>query len=223
MQKDQRNTRKGGHYATGEVSVTTVLGIIAKPALIAWLRKQTFNATLDGAQTSIEAHRTVQAISQKAMDIGTRVHNFVEFYKTDIVPVRYIEDTLYYQAFFDWISEYNPEFLERETTVTSKKYNYKGTLDLICRINGKKLLVDLKTGKRLYETVELQTSAYKEAYEEERPEVEKIAETWALLLEKGDDGMPTGKYTFEQKPYLPEVFHSALDIYNWKRNRNKKK
>lgn len=221
--KDQRNTRKGGHYATGEVSVTTVLGIIGKPALIAWLRKQTFNATLDGAQTSVEAHRVVQAISQKAMAIGTRVHAFVEHYKTDVVPVRYAEDALYYQAFFQWISDHNPVFLERETTVTSKKHNYKGTLDLIVEVDGKKLLVDLKTGKRIYETVELQTSAYKEAYEEERPEVEKIAETWCLLLVKGDDGLPTGKYVYEQMEYKPGVFHSALDIYNWNRNRNKKK
>ena len=219
--KDQRNTRKGGHYATGEVSVTTVLRIISAPALTMWLQKQTFNACIDGAQEFSDALKATRAISQKAMSIGTRVHDFVEHYKTDVVPVRYAEDALYYQAFFQWVSDYNPTFLERETTVTSKKFGYKGTLDLIVEVDGKKLLVDLKTGKYVYETVELQTSAYKEAYEEERPDQPKIDETWVLLLQKGGDGLPTGEYKYKQTKFVPEIFHSALDIYNWKRNMKK--
>jgi len=220
--KDQRDTRKGGHYATGEVSVTTVLKMISAPALTMWLQKEIFNATLDGAKDFSEANKVVGDISRAAMSIGTRVHDFVEHYKTDIVPVRYIEDALYYQAFFQWISDYNPIFLERETTVTSKKYGYKGTLDLIAEIDGVRKLVDLKTGKYVYETVELQTSAYKLAYQEERPEEEnKIEETWVLLLEKGGDGQPTGKYKYKQTEYVPEIFLSTLDIYNWKRNMKK--
>jgi len=219
--KDQKATRVGGHYATGEASVTTILGIIHKPALVMWLQKEIFNATLDGAQDFSEANAVVRAISRKAMDIGTRVHDFIEHYNTDVVPVKHPDDMLYYKAFFQWIADFSPEFLEREITVTSKKYGYKGTLDLIARIDGKKVLVDLKTGKYVYETVELQTSAYKEAYEEERPDGEKLEEIWVLLLEKGGDGAPTGDYKFVQLEYMPKVFHAALDLYNWKKNRKK--
>lgn len=217
--KDQRSTRKNGHYSTGEPSVTTILGVLAKPGLDRWMQEQVFGATLDGAQTFREAQSRAYKISQKAMKIGTRVHEYVEFYGTGRIPPRYPELELYYKAFHEWIAKYNPVFLERETTVTSKKYGYKGTLDLIVEIDGKRLMVDLKTGKGIYSSVELQTSAYCQAYLEEGRG--KIDENWCLLLEKGDNGLPTGEYKFQQTRYVPEVFNAVLEVYKWNKSNGK--
>lgn len=211
--KDQRSTRKNGHYASGEVSVTTVLGVLNKPALTMWLQKQIFNATLDGAQTFAQANKVVKEISKKAMDSGTRVHKYVEDYGTG-KELKLDEDLMdYYKAFNEWVIDYKPEFIAREFTVTSKKYGYKGTVDMLAKINGKGCLIDFKTGKSIYETVELQASAYKQAYEEQGRG--KIDELWCLLLEKGDDGMSTGKYQFKKLNYRPEIFNALVKVYNW--------
>lgn len=219
---DEKSTRVGGKYATGEYSVTTILGVIDKPALTGWLKKMVYQATVDGAKDYVEVLAIVNKISKDAMDLGTRVHEYAEHYGTSVTPVKYDDCMGYYKAYHQWLLDYSPELIENETTVTSKKYGYKGTLDKIVRINGKKVLVDLKTGKYIYETVELQASAYKQAYEEERPELEPIAEIWVLLLEKGDDGTPTGNYRFEQLEYHPEVFNATLDVFLWKKDKAKR-
>lgn len=213
---DQRSTRKGGHYATGEVSVTTVLGILNKPALNVWLCKQFMNATIDGAKTFGDANKVVREISRKAMDIGIKVHTYVEHHGKGIVPIKYDDLMLYYKAYHQWLLDYKPKILENEITVASEKFGYKGTIDRIAMIDNKRLLVDLKTGKSIYDSVELQTSAYKQAYEEQEEKL--IDETWILLLEKGENGLPTGRYQFEQLNYVPEIFNATLEIYKWQKS-----
>jgi len=219
---DQRSTRNKGHYATGEPSVTTILGILNKPALVYWFQKEIFNATLDGAKTFQEAKGVMQAISSKAMGIGIRVHTYVEHHAKGIVPIKYPDLMLYYKAYHQWTLDYKPVILENEITVTSKKFGYKGTLDLVVEIKGKKKLVDLKTGKGIYSSVELQNSAYRQAYEEENPTKRAIDENWVLLLEKGDNGLPTGKYQFKQTNHVPEIFNATLEIYKWTKEARKR-
>ena len=219
---DERSTRKDGHYLTGEVSVTTVLGMMSKPALTVWLQKMVYEAvTIGKAETFSQALKYAKEISTKAMDTGTRVHKYVEEFRSGKTP-QMDEDLMgYYKAFHDWVTEYNPKFVGREVTVTSAKYGYKGTVDLLATVNGKDCLIDLKTGKYIYETVELQASAYKQAYEEQgRGQIEEL---WCLLLEKDDSGLPTGKYKFEKLNYVPEVFNSLVTVYNWNEKRRAKK
>ncbi len=216
---DERSTRDKGFYKTGEPSVTTILRILDKPALTYWLGKQYFNAALDGAKDFHEASKVVKAISNKAMGTGLLVHEYMEHYGKGIVPAKRDHLMLYYKAFHDWIVEHKPKFVENEITVTSKKLGYKGTCDNVSIIDGKRIMVDYKTGKDIYESVELQTSAYRQAYEEQ--EGKKIDETWVLLLEKGDDGEPTGTYRFEQLEYTPEIFNKILDIFKWQQSRKK--
>ncbi len=219
---DEKSTRAGGKYATGEYSVTTILGIIDKPALTGWLKKMVYQATVDGAKDYAEVLAYVNKISKDAMDLGTRVHEYAEQYGTGVTPAKYDDCMGYYKAYHQWLLDYSPELIENETTVTSKKYGYKGTLDKLVMIDGKKVLVDIKTGKYIYETVELQASAYKQAYEEERPDERPIDECRVLLLEKGDDGQPTGKHKFELLEYHPEVFNSVLNVFLWSKDKAKR-
>src|ERR1035441_3155394 len=69
-------------------------------------------------------------------------------------------------SFVDWFVEVKPEVLANEYTVWNERYNYAGTVDLKCRIDGKIWLIDFKTSADIWPTFELQVSAYKHAHPE---------------------------------------------------------
>lgn len=56
-------------------------------------------------------------------------------------------------------AEYNPKWLHSEVTVWSDEYDYAGTLDLMCGIRSTTVLVDIKTGNRIYDSAGLQLAA----------------------------------------------------------------
>jgi len=68
-------------------------------------------------------------------------------------------------SFVAWCEEYNPEFIFSEVTFFTDKF--AGTIDCICKIKNKKTgldefyLVDWKTSKSIWPSMQLQLSAYK--------------------------------------------------------------
>src|SRR3990167_7888335 len=66
-------------------------------------------------------------------------------------------------AFTKWFQEVKPEVIAKEIVVWNDKYNYAGTVDLVCKIDGKFWIVDFKTGQYVWPEYELQLSAYKAA------------------------------------------------------------
>jgi len=84
-------------------------------------------------------------------------------------------------SFYEWYNTYLPKSLITEQMVASKINKYAGTLDLVCTIGDKRILIDFKTNKgAIYFTNKLQVMAYKQAYEESTDE--KIDECWILRL-----------------------------------------
>jgi hypothetical protein len=84
-------------------------------------------------------------------------------------------------AFYDWFNTFNPSHFLVEFTVASLRHKYAGTLDLVCNLNGKRVLIDFKTNKGgIYFSNKLQVMAYKEAFEETTDE--HIDECWVLRL-----------------------------------------
>lgn len=77
--------------------------------------------------------------------------------------------------FDDWINDYNPIFLDFEKVCYSQVYIYAGTGDIICKIDGKKYLVDMKSNPRLLDKFELQATAYAYAFIEMGEEIEEVA------------------------------------------------
>ena len=67
-----------------------------------------------------------------------------------------------------------PKALAVERTVRSKKYGYAGTLDYIFEIEGKNVLIDLKTSKSVFPSHELQVSALKQASVEEGLKIDSL-------------------------------------------------
>ena len=219
---DNRESRRGGFYwdADGKpyISVTQILSVISKPALLYWATKEVYRAmVVDPSLSEKDALAAPYRSSKTAMGRGTTVHSIVEAYKH---TKKYLENVPedfkpYAQAFYTWFEDNDVEMVENEKTVVSKKYGYAGTLDLVVKFkkNGRTLIADVKTGKDIYDEVFLQLSAYKQAYEENGGEEVGIG---VILLSTGADGKPTGKYKFEEGEYCFDEFLAAKKLWVWK-------
>lgn len=183
----------GHRYSVGStkvLSVTQALSIISKPALVNWSARMAVEYMIehikpgkkydevelmevfDGAK---KAHYNKKT---KSGDIGSFVHNWVEDYINGKNPVMPENEQLRksVQRFLDWQKQYNVEFLLSEQQIYSRKYNYTGTLDFICKINGKMFIGDLKTSSGIYPEMLIQTSAYRFAREEEYPNEDYVGQ-----------------------------------------------
>ena len=126
----------------------------------------------------------IDAISGKAKENGTLLHdacdkllNGLEIPLKDY-PLKAKKALL---SLVQWYDATLPKNISTEQMVASKINKYAGTLDLVCTIGGKRVLVDFKTNKGgIYFTNKLQIMAYKQAYEETTGD--KIDECWILRL-----------------------------------------
>jgi hypothetical protein len=172
-------------------SVTGATGIVSDAnILMAWACKLTKNHLLEiiesGGMVLVDdiytACQLFRAKRDEAGDIGTAVHDLIEKYiksklskgKAIAIPKnadpRIINGFI---AFKEWTEKNKVKFESSEQIVYSKKFDYVGTLDCRAIVNGKRTLIDFKTGNFLADTVPFQVSAYLEAdYEESGREYE---------------------------------------------------
>jgi hypothetical protein len=167
-------------------SVTQALSIINKPALINWAARMAVEYVSNQIEPG-KKYDEVQLITifeeaksahykkkTDAGNVGTFVHNWVEDYingKHPATPVnKGLKESV--EKFLEWQKQHNARFLVAEQQVYSKKYNYTGTLDFICEIDGLMYIGDLKTSSGIYPEMLIQTAAYRFAREEEYPEEE---------------------------------------------------
>ena len=59
-----------------------------------------------------------------------------------------------------WFRDFKPVVLEWESRYTSERYQYGGTMDLVCKLKGQRVIVDFKAS--LTETVPYQLGGYAE-------------------------------------------------------------
>ncbi len=93
---------------------------------------------------------------------GTRVHEYLEALMYDTEPKGELEeqDVSYLEAadqlFFDHeITVLNPELL-----CVSETYEYAGTMDLLCVLDKKRVLLDWKTSAKIHDSYAWQLAAY---------------------------------------------------------------
>jgi len=151
----------------------------------------------------------IEEISGKAKENGSLVHDACEKLLNGIeiplkdYPLRAKKALL---SFFEWYNTTSPKALITEQMVASKQFKYAGTLDLVCTIGGKRVLVDFKTNKgAIYKSNFWQLLAYKQAYEESTDE--RIDECWILRLGTSH------KCGYEFKKCEEESFDDFLNIY----------
>lgn len=141
--------------------VTTVLGVLAKNALIPWANKL-------GLQ-GIEVGKYVDSLA----DIGTLAHKIVECYLTgqevdygDYSPNQRIQAERAAGKFFEWEKKNTFKVIKSELQLVSEKYYFGGTCDIYADLNGKKTLIDIKTSKACYSEHYTQCAGYSILLEE---------------------------------------------------------
>jgi cytochrome c2 len=154
--------------------VTTVLGVINKPALMYWAVNKAVEYIDQNLPVGVAvdevmkkkimngckaAHRTIKT---DAADLGTMLHELVEKY---IKKEKYEEPTneilqASFAQFKQWEKDNNVEFLSSEKKIYSRKYNYCGTMDFMAIVNGIKVIGDLKTSSGIWDEYFLQVAAY---------------------------------------------------------------
>src|SRR3990167_9048568 len=181
-------------------SVTTILSVINKPALINWsanMAADYFKSQIapgvayDEIQLNTIWKDAKSAHYKKKVetgDIGTFVHQWVEDYIKGKKPPPPVNDDLKdsTERFMKWQTDDKVKFLASEQVVYSRKYNYCGTLDFICTIGGRLVLGDLKTSSGIYNEYFLQTAAYRLARSEEYPKEDYQGQAIIRIGRDGD-------------------------------------
>lgn len=131
--------------------ITTVLGVLNKPALMKWAN----NLGLEG----IDSSKYVDTLA----NVGTLVHDMVE---ADLAGT--VVDTSEYSQkeiatagvcmtkYREWHAGHRIDLLDYELQMVSEQHRFGGTLDIYARVDGKRALLDLKTGKAIYDEMILQ-------------------------------------------------------------------
>jgi hypothetical protein len=180
---------------------TTIIGIIDKSkALTGWASELSADFLFEeykrkgslSKEDVILAYIQHEIYKDKSAKLGNDIHDWIEKYikaklgKTEIPEMPENNKIMMgVNAFLDWEKEHKVKFLSSERVVYSKKNDFMGTLDIEANVDGKRCLVDIKTGNGLYNTVRLQTSAYAQAdFEENGKEYDG---RWAIRLSKEDE------------------------------------
>ncbi len=192
--------------------VTTVLGILNKPALVVWANRM----GLQGIDTTKHV--------KTAADIGTICHRMIEDDIKSMLGIEHekLDEKLYAPADIDkaengmirWLDfKMNNRFepIESELQISSRKHGFGGTCDIYCRLNGKLTLLDIKTSSGIYDEMRHQVAAYKQLLVESGREVEQVA---VLRVGKEDVGDLEISYIDQQKLDIHfGIFLSCLNIY----------
>ena len=205
-ENDKRDGKRAGFYWKENkpyVSVTTVLKVLDKPALRWWFGKEVYYAMAkDPTLSESEAMHVPSETSEAAKARGATIHSIVEAYQKEgeviDVPEPYKG---YAQAFYNWIKDYKMTVVEHEKTFFDETNKIAGTLDLITKNNGDTWVIDVKTGKDIYDEAHLQISAYKR--------MSGVTRGGVLLLQE------SGKYKFAESEDYFEEFLCAKKLWEF--------
>ncbi len=175
------------------ISVTEVLKPILAQRLQQWIKT-----------TSAKKQ---DAILNEASDVGTELHSLVEsdlLGKTPTVKPQY-------EGFFEkWKTlrqEHGINAEKHEAYVCSDRYGYAGTFDILGMFNGKRAIMDVKTGFYGVKTG-WQLAAYRNAYKELTGEDVGLV---GLSIRK--DGSGAQAFEYEHLDFCWVTFLAALQVF----------
>jgi CRISPR/Cas system-associated exonuclease Cas4 (RecB family) len=227
--------------------VTTVLGVINKPALVGWAANQAVEYIKTSKVWQLvpdtprkimigdkelekllnEARKAHIRKRDKAGQSGTDVHGDIETHikfaienSDGIIVTGGNYEKKQVEHFLNWAEKNKIKFLASEKRVYSKTHFTAGTYDFKCEIDGKIYIGDIKTSSGIYDrTPFAQTSAY-QMMEEEMTGIKDVQGRLIINLKK------TGIFDEDKDVYISEhyeddleLFMSALSIYRIMNNR----
>jgi hypothetical protein len=188
--------------------VTTIPGILNKPALVKWAN----NLGLQGIDSSKYVDETAQ--------IGTLAHYLIECWLksidpdlSDYSPNQITPAVNAVQKFHNWRENNKFEVIESETMLVSEKKKFGGAIDCYCLLNGKKTLLDFKTSKAIYPEHQMQASAYEYLLVDNGRQVEDVR----ILRIGRDETEGFEDFQIVNRKKLFKVFNHCLAIYNLKK------
>lgn len=102
--------------------------------------------------------------TKRAQDLGTEVHAAIEALVLGTpIPEPSAEAAPYLEQFGQFLTEFDPTFIAAEASVYHRRHWYAGTLDSVVEIDGRRHVLDVKTGAGVYPEVALQLAAYANA------------------------------------------------------------
>ena len=211
-------------------SVTTILNVISKPALVPWAVKMGAEWFRDNRKDylkgDIKLDDMVKGIkgayrkkSQDALNIGEEVHAWCEQaikFKLGVGTMPSMPDNEVVREsienFRDWTKENDVKWLSSEEKIYNRKYKYAGTVDAIAEVNGVFGVIDFKTSKRLYDEYDLQVSAYGETIEDIYGR--DCESSWLLRFDKEDGSFESKELQSGDHAENFMAFYGALCLYN---------
>lgn len=208
--------------------VTSVLGVINKPALIQWAANEAINHVkangnrielgdgeagfirYDIAEGTLEEARTAHRKKKEAAgDVGTAFHFWVEQYANGTkLPIPEGAEKMA-EHFLNWVETHKVKFLANELRLYSLNYWLAGTMDFLVEVDGKKYVGDLKTSSGIYgREYFAQCAAYRMMLEE-MGEKDIVGSVVVRCGKKGDF---EEKYSFDYETDK-KIFLAALTIY----------
>jgi len=158
---------KSGQLVAG---VTTILSVMNKPALVRWANR----LGLEGI--------SVDAYVDELATIGKLAHYLIECHLKDHKPdlrdytpnqIDLAENSAI--KYLEWEgAQKDFKKIASERQVIHEQYLYGGTLDLFCQIDGKYVVVDIKTCKGVYDEMHTQAVAYTKVLKDSGQRVDEI-------------------------------------------------
>jgi CRISPR/Cas system-associated exonuclease Cas4 (RecB family) len=214
------------------MGITSVLSVIAKPALIGWAARKAveyiaenldeegvFFPDVDWKATLEEAKCAHSDIAEEAAGRGTEIHKGIESYINLMISDQdgqamqmNGEKDKAVQKFIDWAFANKIKFLESEKRMYSEKMWTAGTVDLVFEKDGKRYIGDIKTYAKIWDRVPFfQMAGYALMLEEMG---EKIDGSCIINITK-DTNELTEKWSYNMTEDK-KSFLAALQIYNTK-------
>ena len=208
---DQRFYRRNEEYYP---SVSSILNYFPKNQFFhSWLKDVGHNSEI---------------IAQKAAWEGTQVHNAIEYFLNGNELSWIDEDgnALYgleiwkmILKFADFWNTHKPELIATEYHLFSDEYKFAGTADIICKMEGRIYLLDIKTSNSIHSSYNLQLAAYAQAWNETHNE--KVVDTGIIWLKAATRGPAKDKiqgsgWQLKQVgdiEYNFDMFKKIYDIY----------
>ena len=179
---------ESGNYVP---SVTTILDAYPKgAAYYEWLKK-------NGEDSD--------TIRDEAGRRGSVVHNLTERYDLG-EEINLMDENGYiayklnewamFERYVDFRNRYPLEIIEIEKNIISERLGFAGTLDRIIEMDGKRILLDIKTSNAIYSSYWLQLAAYEQLRIDEQGynDIEGVAILWlnAKTRTEGKKGQVQG-------------------------------
>lgn len=233
----RRNYGRGhGYKLDGQkvVGVTTALGVLDKPALRDWIARTVAARAVDEWDTlaDLPVSERLERIRWGAKDVtqaaalrGNEIHDLgqrlAEGKDVDVPP----EHVGPVEAYARWLDRWDITTIAAETPVASASNQYAGTADLwgtVGRLGGVPALLDIKTGKGVYDETAWQLAAYRytdlcliDGQEVATPEVEEVFVAHVLPDDVRMLRVAAGPAEWRTFLYILQVYREVQRVKDW--------